>query len=438
MPVPRVSRPGRSYWTPLLCLVVGALLGGLTVSWWMPPGSDSTQQDDDRSKTEPSVFALGRLEPAGGLVSVFGTPGDRIVRFQNDAGRVGTHVRRVPPEELTRENRLVVMASDELREKETEIARQQYKLASDQRKRVEAVARARQEELDQEITNGLRGKSAELSGQRSKLEVARREVREAEAHLTRLQSLTSGSIAGADLRKQEFQVERARTELQAAEEAYQAGEKALQASKDLGPIKREAARVEAERARLAVPVESADLTYQAAQKKEKLAWIVAPVDGTIVRVQGVAGETTTQVKPILEIAADGRTDGLVVRAEIPEADVATVRAHLAQAKNGLSVQIRFPSIKDPAQMDTNESASKENQDRLLLTLKGKLASPADVARTISRNAVVDLAPSTGTDRRVVEAIVQVTEDDPTKLALARTVLGIQVEIKIHLAGKPNP
>jgi len=401
------TRPGRAVLSAVLGVVAGAVLGAAGVYFYGPrktvddgPGTDSS------SGGTAFVQGLGRLEPADGLVPVFGSPGDRIVRFLGDADKVDA--------EVGLGQRLVEMAGDDLRAQERMIAWQQLDDAKEQRRKVEQVAEAKRKEADQEIANLRRSQMAELDGQKSRLAVAERQVAFARTQVERFRSLTAGSVSGSDLRQKELELSKAEADLEAGRAAFRAAEKAFEDGKELAKVKGEAARAEKERAIAAVPVEVAEKTAKAAELKEQLGWIVAPITGRVVRVQAVAGETTTQVKPILQLA--GLAEQLVVRVEIPEGEVAKVRAALGKDKPPLPVKITSRTVKG-------------------LTLTGELRSADKVARAITRNSVVDLAPSAGSDRRVVEAVVDVTETDPDKLARARALLGLQVDAEITV---PEP
>lgn len=405
-------QPKRPLLSNLLVLAAGAALGAGGMYLLGP--AEPAGKSKGKATTPPAVQAYGRIEPAAGLVPIFGSPGDRIVAFlANGDGKKADEV----DARFKRDAPLVRMASDDLREQETKIAWQQVQDARDQRKKVGQVADAKRLEAEQEIENLQRGQKAELDGQRSRLGVAERQVQHARTQFERLRSLTAGSVSGADLRQKELDLNKAEAELEAGRAAFRAAEKALEDGQALARIKRDAAAVERERAVKAVPVEVAEKTYQAAKLKQKAGQIVAPIDGKVVRVQAVAGETTTQVKAILLLAGqdDQEKEGLIVRVEIPEGEVERVRAELERTKAPLPVTITSRTVKD-------------------FTLNGKLASPEKIARAITRNTVVDLAPSTGSDRRVVEAVIDVT-DDADKLRQARSLLGLQVEVKIPV---PEP
>jgi ABC exporter DevB family membrane fusion protein len=395
----------------LLSFLVGASLGlaagGAGVWFYFPRQVDpngnasGSGTPDDRPYEVP---ALGRLEPLGGIINVYGTPGDRVVRFLNRADEVGTPVKAGA--------RLVEMAGDSLRAKEVAIAARQLADAETQLKAIKKAAAAKKLEVTTELKNLEQSKTAEINGQKSKLDVARLQVVQGETQLARVRSLSPGTIPRSDLEQQELLVRKGQAEVKAAEEALKAAEQALEDGKKLADAKRQAAEAEEERAIQAVPIESLKLALEAAQEKERIGSIEAPVAGTVVRVQVVPGETVSQVKPILQLAGGG---DLVVRAEVPDAEVGRVHKILAEGGT-ITATITSRTVKN-------------------LRLTGELSKPEQLAQAISRNAIVGLSPGAESDRRVVEATLTVRDTDREMLALARSVLGLQVEVSLKMPGK---
>lgn len=408
-------RFGRTLLTAVLSAVVGAAGGGLAVSYLMPPTRDS---DPSRPGAKSSssegrqIPALGRIEPADGVISVYGPPGDRIDYFARNpaTGRpyeVGAVVKRG--------TQLTIMASDPLREKEVELADLQYKDAVRQKVLVETSATAKREEAKREMENYGRTRSAELTAQNAKFEVAELQLQQAESQLNRVRSLTGGTIPRSEIAQQEFSVTRGQKELGAAKEALEAARKALADGKELAVIKERAADAEMKRAIESIPVDTLKLARDTAIAKREAMRVIAPVDGKIARIQSVPGETVTQVKPILLLASSGK---LIVRAEVPDGEIDRVREVLRKGGE-IPVTIKSRTLKD-------------------LALAGILRGEENLASTISRNAVIGLAPDAGgSDRRVVEAIVTNLQPDgnPQALEMAEGVLGLQVDVTLHLPGK---
>jgi HlyD family secretion protein len=406
LPTPR---PARVLLSLIAGLLVGVVLGGLGM-WYFLPTPDSTSNGGTSATAagrRKAIPALGRLEPVGGVLSIYGQPGDRILKFENHADQIGTEVK---VGEL-----LVEMAGDKLRKNEVALAERQLQDAKDQLVAVKEAAAAKKLEATKELENLERTRSAELGAQRSKLEIARLQVQQGEMQLARVRGLTAGSIARADLEQQELLVRKGQAELKAGEESLQAAERAFEDSKKLADVKRKAADAEEKRAIQAVPIDALTIGVESAREKEKLGRIVAPVDGTVVRVQTVVGEMTTQVKPILQLAVRG---DLVVRAEIPDAEVERVRKILGKG--------------DPIKAEITSRSLKE------LKLEGELSRPEQLAQAISRNTVVGLSPENESDRRVIEATIVVLQGNPEMLRLARSVLGLQVEVKLKMPDVNEP
>lgn len=396
-------RSGNSLLSAVVGLAVGLAVGG--AAWYyFPRVIDTSTQFTSIADRPEEIPALGRLEPLGGILSVYGPPGDRIVRFEKQADQIGT--------EVAAGTHLVTMAGDALRNKEVDLAELQLKDAEKQRAAIIEAAAAKKLEVTKELENLERTRTAEVNAQRGKLEVARLQIQQAETQLARLRSLTPGSIPRAELDQQELALRKGQAELKAGEESLAAATQALEDGKQLAEVKRQAAAAEEKRAIQAVPIDALKLGVATAKEKAAIARIQAPVAGTVVRVQTTVGEVTTQVKPILQLAVAG---DLVVRAEIPDAEVGRVRRLLAA---GVPITARI-----------------ESRTLKALKLTGKLTKPEQVAQAISRNTVIGLTPGSETDRRVVEAEIAVDTGDTETLKLARSVLGLQVEVSLVL---PDP
>src|SRR6516165_11096547 len=70
-----------------LGLLLGVALGGAGVYMWRDYSGDSRPPGQAGVEvTKTKVSALGRLQPSGGVISVFGLPGDRIERLSAKQG----------------------------------------------------------------------------------------------------------------------------------------------------------------------------------------------------------------------------------------------------------------------------------------------------------------------------------------------------------------
>ena len=92
-PAARSFRPARRnarLSLPLAASLLGnaALLGALGYLHFARPAASPGRAPDTRAVAADSVQALGRLQPAGGVVNVFGTPGDRVAESAVTLGKL--------------------------------------------------------------------------------------------------------------------------------------------------------------------------------------------------------------------------------------------------------------------------------------------------------------------------------------------------------------
>lgn len=264
----------------------------------------------------------GKLEPAGGIIPIASSPGDRIVEFlvkEGDSVEAGQVVAK--------------LESERLRSLEVRVAQQQL---------AEAKAQLATEELSGQAQLGLaqlgvrkneklladakrRLATAESSG--GELDLLTAKVQLAKDELARLRK---AAVAGPDgrrlvndtqLRQQELLVQAADAELAAARRdaktAVEAAEMILEASKQ----EIVAAEAKAASARAAVFLVSMELKIELLQQQLESARLIAPVAGTILSIDASVGQPTTGM-PIMRIA-DIST--MQCRAEVPIEDIAKVK-----------------------------------------------------------------------------------------------------------------
>ena len=139
----------------VLGVLVGAGLGGAGVYMWpdfLGYIRSPEQTGVDVGKTK--VSALGRLQPSGGVISVFGLPGDRIVKLfvkQED--------------KVAKDTVLVELASRKDRELERDLVANQLREARAQRAASDDAGKAKIAVIDVEIGQLQSGKDDDLKVQ---------------------------------------------------------------------------------------------------------------------------------------------------------------------------------------------------------------------------------------------------------------------------------
>lgn len=354
----------------------------------VPGGAGPPPQTPDQR----GVAALGRLEPAAGLVDIAALPGDRI---ETIPVKEGQPVRKGDP--------LVLLSSRTLREKELDAAESQLQ---------EAQARANAEATlaDVRITAaGLaleKAQTADLDirAQTKKLEVSRANLALVEKDQARLAGLREGFVSQQERDRQDLLVEQAR----AAVEADEAMLEKLNRTKDLGVRAAEAdlkaAKATKDQVLAAIPVASLRAQRDLVREQFERTALCAPCDGTVLKIYMRPGETIGQ-RPVLQMAD---LSSMVVVAEVYETDARRVEP-------GQAAAVKSRAFPEP--YDDDEKG-----------LRGRVESKA---KMITRPALQSLDPLAASDRRVVEVRIRL---DEAGSRLAAGLSNLQVDVTIEARG----
>ncbi len=382
-------RSGRALST-LLAVAVALAAGGAAGYFYAGRANKPDTKSDAEKTTGPAtgdrVTALGRLQPAGGVVPVYGPPGDRIAKLYPLA----------PGSALKAGEPVAELASRKDRLQEVLIARTQLneaKAARDAGKRAgEKKVLAAEAELNQAKAN----KAADLTAIDAKLKAVELQAKTAAKQFERLKSLKT---ADEDLERVELLKAQADAELAATQAlrdktktTYEETEKAAQAKID-------AAKAELEEALARAPIKSSEEKVALAEQMAEMTILKSPVAGTVLKVTGREGQPTG-MEPILQLADLGKMTAV---AEVYETDVERL-AGWARA-GPVAAEITNPALPKP--------------------LKGSIRSEADITRMIARNQVFALGPREDADRRVVEVVVHL---DDASAADAGRFVGLQVTV----------
>jgi HlyD family secretion protein len=390
----RHRRPGRSLTTLLVGVV--AVAGGLAAGYFLAgylnkptaaPGTDAPAGPAARDR----VTALGRLQPEGGVVPVYGPPGDRIAKLYPLAPGAQLKAGTPVAELASRKDRLLEVQVAETQLTEAKTARDAAERAGKQK------IRAAEAELNQAKAN----KVSDLAAIDAKLAYLKVQTDAAARQVSRLKGLKDKgvTVADEDIEKAELlkaQADAEQTATKATRDktqtTYEETEKSAQARID-------AAKAELEEALARAPIKSSEEKVALARQVSELTVIKAPVSGTVLKVTGREGQPTG-IDPIVQIAD---LSSMTAVAEVYESDVERLAGWVRSGPVTAEV--------------TNPALPK--------ALKGVVRAEADISRMIARNQVFAMGPREDADRRVVEVVVHL---DPADAALAGRFVGLQVTV----------
>jgi HlyD family secretion protein len=377
-----------------LGLLLGVALGGGGVYVWRNLSADSHSPGQTGGElTKSKVSALGRLEPKGGVISVFGLPGDRIEKLSAKLG-----------DKVVKDTILAELASRKDRQLERDLVVIQLREARAQRAAIAEAGKAKIAAIDAEIAQLQSGRDGDLKAQDAKIAALVLQSRVANDNLNRLKSLERTPVSAQDLDKSDLLYRQAESELTAARAIRDKTEKGYDQSDVALKAKRNAAVAELDEALKRVPVDSLEENLKIADRRLEATQVKAPVAGQVLKVVGHEGDATG-VRPIFQLADTGAME---VIAEVYETDIQALDAWLSQSPVQTTITCR--ALGKPLTGEVHQ-----------------------IGHLITRNQEFSLNPREDVDRRVVEVRVDVR---PDSVELASRYVGLEVQVEFQPSPKP--
>jgi HlyD family secretion protein len=348
-------------------------------------GAESQQGSPVVELERLPVTALGRLEPATGVIDLGGLTGDRVEKLLVAEGawvQAGTELARLGSYGLR---------EMELKLAETQLSEARHRLEIEQKY---AAALEREAVLAEEQNALLDRDLAAQQQQLAFLEQSLERAAQEHAAMTQL----GESVTAYELSQHELAVRKLESEVQAARELLDKLRASRELADRLAAAKRATAEIGEARVSATLQLGSLQQAVEAARLRLEQAVVKAPADGRILRILVREGETLT-TRPIFRFGDDRR---MHIVAEVYEDDV-----HRIQTGDAATATAR--AIPDQ-------------------TLRGTVIH---VGRMIARNEAVSLDPTARADLRVVEARIEL---DEASSAVAARFVHLQVEVQI----KPRP
>ncbi|MEM9354321.1 MAG: hypothetical protein AAGA92_15045 [Planctomycetota bacterium] len=415
-----------------LSLCVCALAG---CEWVLP---DAVVRGEVAPSGPRRVYALGRLEPAGGVISISAIPGERIAEIDPDI---------VENQPAPSNGVLGKLASFDLRAAQIDALQARLELAQEKRLLEIELATAQLKQAEATLAQ-TEAKAAEFDIQEPKLEVLKRAsqiAREEYNRLAELREKDADLVTPHQLAKQE-------NKTQLAEQEYLIASKSMISAKVAAKKAVEAAEANKLVAannvvRLGSPDAPGPLDEAAAIRKEinvaqntlaqSILWTpdadydreqVAAVECeagddpgrfTVLKVYSQAGEFVTQM-PIMQVADLER---MVCIAEVYEADVKAIRT-------GQGVTVRSPAF--------GEGFSDGPADKAGVRSGGMRGTVETIGGIIAPPGVSNRNPLAPADRSVVEVRIAITDESAVEHARTRVGLQVTVEFDPPAAEKEAP
>lgn len=348
--------------------------------------------DDEDAPRQREVVALGRLEPARGVISVSAAPGEWVQELHVSEG-----------DEVAEEGvSLGVLASHELRRVELEGLRAQLAAAHEEHKATLHVAEARVAQAKAAVQQA-EGRTGQVALQEQEIELLEQEAQLAKSDYDQLAELAEED---ADL-VSEKQLQRQRMAWQAAQSEYEQATRSVDVSRRTAELAIDAARADLqaaqanlEQTQAAKSLEALAKQVEAAAAQERWARLPAPTCGTVLKVFLRPGEFITQT-PILHLADLSQ---MVCVAEVFEADAKLIE------------------LGDTALITSSAFASPFDE-------KGIPGTVARIGQLVQAPGIESRDPLARADRNVVEVVVEIDPEDQATTAQAAELVGLQVSVK---------
>ena len=357
--------------------------------------SDDVSVLDD-SPTPREVVALGRLEPARGVVSVAAVPGERV------------HELNVAEGDYVAEagSSLGVLASYELRRVEHEGLKAQLAAAEEGQKAALHVAEARVAQAEAALQQA-EGKRDQVALQEQEIALLAQKAELAKSDHEQLAELAEEDedlVSTKQLQRQRLAWQTAQSEYEQASRSIEVNQKAAELAVEAARADLLATEANLQQTAAARSIEALAKQVEAAAVQERWARLPAPTVGTVLKTFLRPGEFIGQT-PILQLADLSR---MACVAEVFEADAKLIQ------------------VGDEAVISSAAFATPFDK-------RGLTGKVSRVGQLISAPGITGRDPLAAADRHVIEVVVEIDPKDEAATRQAADLVGLQVSVKFSTA-----
>ena len=324
-------------------------------------------------------MALGRLQPAGGIIELGGVPGDKVEDLQAYVGKP-----------VNANDVLLTFDSRRLRQLELDATVSQLTEATNRLKAeqnyADALIREAQAGLDLMKLDEL-----ELAAQTTRIKSLELQAETAARNYERVAKVSEAVASGQQRDQLKLLKDQAANELAAAQDQLKQLAAGIELKKKQSQAKYDQAVAGRGRVDSTVPLESLGKAVAAAEEKLKLAWLKSPLAGSVLEVLCDKGDVVGQM-PLVRLADSSK---MIVLAEVYETQVLGLR-------EGMRATATADALPKP--------------------LTGTVEK---IGSVVGKNRILSIDPRQNSDARVVE--VRIALDDSTTAA---RLVGLQVTVAI--------
>jgi len=426
---------------PAVLALAAAMLAALPGCEWFSP-SDEIVSSEGQPRT---IYALGQLEPATGVIDIRATPGDRLKKFIN-----------VVEDEIAPEDGVLGLLSSYdmgkaqlvalLKKRELVLQKHAQQIQLAEAQLAQAIASQAQ----------TQAKLTELALQQGKLEALRVARDLAEGEYLRLEKLRSNDpelVTRHQLDKQKNRMDLASEDYKIVRDTHASATIATKLAVSAAKANVSVAEITKQQAAKNFEKLVVDQEIEVAREVLKRSILVAPHESpaamrdllladanddlgtteeadekptfTVLKVHLRLGEIVTQ-GPILQL---GDLRKMVCIAEVHESDV-------KELSIGQTVTIRSPAFSGPFADGPLDSPSKKGSTKKERSggIRGHVVR---IGRMIVSPGLSNRNPLAPADRSVVEVRIEIDREPETAVAHASKHVGLQVTVEFDKHKKPE-
>ncbi len=375
-------------WIAIFC-VIAVAAAYLGYNYGINSVASSADSINVNEPVQPaSIRGQGRLQPAGGTISIVAQPGERVDQLMV---KVGDPVKKNSP--------VVALASRQLRKLEWELA-QSRQAESIELGKFQTTANQFKLDAADIASSEAESASSKVVNQSQAIKPLRTNLKSAQRILDKLTSmrvnpLTQDLIGQSEIDKQHALVASIKAQIQLAEGEVSLGNQSAQRAQTLAQSQRELAKFNLDNAGNLIPTESLALAIKMAKLGYDATLLKSPIKGKVLDIGIFPGDTVT-TRPLMLI---GNTEKMVCIAEITD-------SQLRDVKEGAEVEMTSAALKT--------------------TLKGKVV---EIGTMIGPPSMANPNPYAAVDRKTGKVRIEL---DAEAARIAADFVNMQVEVKVML------
>ena len=358
----------------------------------------ATTAAEDSAEAPPQlVVARGRLQPVGGIIDLSGMVGDRVAEIPVHEGQ------EVKAGTVLASFESYPLRAAELKLAQTELEESKRRLKADLELANATASEAKIAERQAETID------LEIAAQQNQVKLLESRLRVAQNDAERFNKLDTDLISPQEREHKALLLEQAERELDSSRSLLEKLVKTQELSREAAAAKVRSAEANVQRVEPLARIPALEANVNLAAEKARMAQIVAPSDGTVLRISIQPGEMIGQ-RPIIQF---GALEQMEVVAEVYETEVSRVAPG------------------QPVEITTGTKEANYRNGALPAPLQGRVVR---IGSVVAQNEILGIDPAERADARVVSVTILI--ENPSEAA--RRLVNLQVNASIDTSRSASP